>query len=492
MPNPIENDPADKNLTPEVNNSLDPRVKLRSFLPSLPEANAYLLRNLINDKNGNNNSFLIPDKAINDLVCLIEPNWKIAQKKIKERQSAEEVDVMSLLEPYNHKEKAIIIKHIRNYQMNTGCTGGCPWCGFRTERGVQKAFSIDSSVKFWEKYGKYNSAEPKEICQYYRSDPFDWVSRDGKYDYTDQAKLFIKNVRDGRLAVSTVVPEGTEMSVIKFIFSIYSEIRKTEEKSFSKFGRYYGQIRFSQTNNNRERIDKIMQFLRDIHINEGFLREIIVISDRENGHSKYRNVGYFVNSSNREEHGRDMTGLLASDELILSPLGLVSESAEIATLDNPEGIRAVRLIPGMIEIPEYVHTEDYAEIFNDGYRLFTLLPKHKYRVYENGEFKRLKTVESVRRDALAFCLALDNLNNLAYKFSSEKVQRAYKRHPTWSLHVRQDIESDFIPQYEKRRRACMALFSQESDQQAIEIATKLISKIDDWLEHIDEKMKISD
>jgi len=31
-----------------------------------------------------------------------------------------------------------------------------------------------------------------EQILYYRSDPFDWISKDGKRDYTDQASLFLK------------------------------------------------------------------------------------------------------------------------------------------------------------------------------------------------------------------------------------------------------------------------------------------------------------
>jgi hypothetical protein len=174
----------------------------------------------------------------------------------------------------------------------------------------------------------------------------------------------------------------------------------------------------------------------------------------------------------------------------MSPNGFTAESQEIVTKKNPQGLRIINQTPGDLNIPIYQNRNEYQKVLDKKKNLFTLLPKHEYRTFKNGEFTGFKTIESVGRDALAFWLALDNLDEVRFWLTSKKAKKLHEEYPNLAFQMKEELEKNFIPQYEERKNSCKSLFAQETDEQAVRVATKVIGKIDDWLGHINERMGI--
>jgi hypothetical protein len=75
---------------------------------------------------------------------------------------------------------------------------------------------------------------------------------------------------------------------------------------------------------------------------------------------------------------------------------------------------------------------------------------------------------------------------------SEKGRKLYSEHPKLIPNYRNFIMKFFVPDYMERKRTCMTLLAEEKDGEAVEIATELIRRIDDWLAHMNEKMGITE
>ncbi|KKQ32545.1 MAG: hypothetical protein US48_C0022G0005 [Candidatus Levybacteria bacterium GW2011_GWA2_37_36] len=491
MINNLENETPRTDQCGEIGNPIDYRTKLNSFLPKLPESDANLLKNLM--EYGRDNVPLLMD-----ITNLLELNWETAQKKRNERLSAEQVDMMDILKPFNYRESIIITRNLRNWQMTDGCTGGCPQCGLRSKRRIEKEFSFDSFNRFLDKYGKYVSRNRKLVGFYRKSDPFDWVSGNGEYNYSTGVESFIDSTKNNTLITTTSVPEGSELAIIGFMIFMYSRVGEMEKQGQKRLDRFTG-IRFSRKRNNKERIEKIMQTLKDLPMPEYFMKKIVKIIDREDNvkekgviYDKFKNVGYFANNQNEHDYRSDIVGIQDADLLVLSPSGITAESMEIVTPDNPEGVRSVKIKPGMLEIPEFLDIYTYSHILDMKDNYHSLLPKLKYRIYKNGKFTGIKTVESVGRDALTFECFLRNLEDVGGWFLSRGGRKYYERHPKHIPNFRNHIKIDLVPEYEERKRNYVSLFARETNRQVVKVATKLIGEIDDWLAHMNEKLGLSE
>jgi hypothetical protein len=466
---------------------LSPREKLKTFLPQLLRCDVHLIEAFVQYEKDDS-------PLLADTVSLLESNWEKAQEKRAERLSAQEVDMMEIIEQFNPKERIIIAKNLTTWQMSDGCTVNCSFCGLMAKREIERSFSLDSAKKFWGTYGSYFPKDQVKTV-YDKSDNFDWLSRDGRHSGADLINEFASSVKDGRLFISTAVPEGSEVSIVRSILDFYQKIGEMRQDKEKKL-KYFSAFRFSRTKDNKDRIDKIIKIAIDMGIPEGFLREVINIDDKiENCSKKEKGyivkVGYLIKHPNREEDGADMYGIKNPKGLCISPSGITSESEEIATLNNRVGLKSVKLVPGSLEIAEHLDLENYKHVLDKEENFLPIIPKHTYKVYNDGEFTGIKTVESVRRDAMAFDFAFINLLNFSDFCCSERGRKLLNKSGSRCRFIN-EIKNDFIPRYEERKRSCLALFPTETDQQAVRIAKKLIGKIDDWLVHMNQRMEINE
>ena len=485
----------------EIPASLDLKMKLRNLMPNLTPRNALFVEGILNIEEG-----IAPPGEYLDLLTsiidLIGNNPDRTKRLTEERRSAERVDMMELMAPFNAAERRRIARNLHTIQMTDGCTVGCPWCGAEAKRKVDKAFSFDSFTEFMRRYGKLL---PQRVYLFGDSDPFDWISEDGRNDYLHLADLFLENAKNRYLYTSTAVPQGSELAVFRLLLFYHQRVmEKLENDQEIDMG-----FRFSQTKNNRGRIDKIMQALRNFGVSDEFLRRMIEIVDRDpdedNGvKGDIKNVGYFIKHQNADERIRDMVTIFTRDGLAFSPPsikrisrqaimigGIGSESLEAVTPENSVGLRRIKIVPGQLEIPNRLWVHDYAwALGRKGNTFFKMLPKHSYHVYREGKLVGVKVVESVRRDALSFALAISNLQVLSDLFLSPEVRE--RRMPKRKIRfIIRAIREKFVPEFEGRRQSCLQLFPEEPDEQAKRVALSLIGKIEKWLANIDTHLGIN-
>lgn len=153
-------------------------------------------------------------------------------------------------------------------------------------------------------------------------------------------------------------------------------------------------------------------------------------------------------------------------------------------------MKSEQLTPGLLKIPAFIDSTKYENPRSNKYFL-SLIPKHEYRVYENGKFVGIEIVESVRRDILAFDCLFKNLRSISGWFLSREGREFYKNNPK-SISNFPNIIKSLAPEFRDRKVSCVALFASETDRQAVRIAEGFIGQIDDWLAHMNEKLGIDD
>lgn len=508
-------------FTPEISQprqseellSKDPRVKLRAALPNLSPLDAYFIENVLDSESKDDPLFNKAryTRVLKSFVDLIGDNPQKNKENFEQRKAVERVDLMNVMSSFNSKEQRVIAKNLVGIQMTDGCTVGCPFCGAEAKKGIEKAFTFESYQQFMEKFGKNL---PWKVVLYHNSDPFDWVSEDGKYDYTDLTETFFENARENRfLYTSTAVPEGSEIAIVKFLFlSYFRDIDRVRDKLPTDT-----MFRFSQTKDNADRVHKIMKVLTSFGISEKVLKAMILIVDKEAGvdgkldkgtkRGHILSVGYFINHPQRDEEGDDLFGINCSDSLRIAPQsvkqvrgktveigGVTSESMEAVTIANPLGLRQEKITPGFFEVPKRFYHEDFTyPIGRKADSFFRMIPKQTYLVYEKGRLSGERVVESVRRDLLTFATALVDLEILSDMYLSKDGRKVLVKDTKRTTEIVNSIK-DFSREFEGRRKSCLALFDEEADEQAKRVAIKKIGEIKDWLSNVDTRLglKVSD
>lgn len=494
---------------------MDPRVRIHQALPILPEYNARFVEVMVGilEKSGRE-ADLTTSHSLLELVNLA--TTPEALKRQKERQLAERVDMMEILEPFSPEERVIIAKNLGAIQMTDGCTVGCPWCGVEAKRGISRAFSFEAYKRFINEFGKYVPNRKGVPFGFYEaSDPFDWVSEDGESDYGTLVHFLRDKTRSKQIFTSTAAPVGTEVSIASFLASYL--IRNYDRVRQGK--RLLEDFRFSVTKDNKDRVMKIMQFIKDLRLMpEKYLRNFIELRDRSEEigwdniepndkdadikRGAVRNVGYYVHKPDRGDS--DCAGIACQDSLILSPLyarnirgrkvqygGITTSSMECVTTQNSIGKRRVPVIPGRIMIPKHITNIEYEfpHQFDPKGKSFPILPKHRYNIYEDGKFAGSKNVESVRRDALAFYWAYLNLTDwdIAVK-GEEGYDLNLPPDKSFNKSFSMQLE-EFVSEFRKRKESCIALFDREADEEAVETAKRFIQKIEDWIADLERRIE---
>lgn len=493
---------AETRVQGQGENLSDPHERLRRSLPYLTGHNA-LFVNLMLEHYGRSNKLGGVLESLAELADL--STTPQAVRRQKERQSAQRADIMEIIEPFNSKERIVIAKNLGAVQMTDGCTVGCAWCGVEAKRGVRTSFSGESYRRFIREFGKY-IPKTRTFGLYEASDPFDWVSEDGKGDYGSLVRYFLENTGSKSIFTSTAVPVGSEISVALFLIEYINRSVADAQKG----RRSLEGFRFSVTKDNKVRISKIMQFIKSLkRIPEDNLKEFIELVERSeemveddvksNGEkeamrSRIGRIGYFVHKPDRSDD--DIDGTACQDSLILSPFhartirgekvrfgGIVASLMEAVTLQNSKGERSFRVLPGIMEIPvcvdgfRYMFPYEFTE-----WTRFPILPKHAYDVYRDGELIESKVEESVRRDALTFYWAYLNLIRWVSSMKGEeKVDDPNAGSCTDADAAFYKDLAKFILEFGKRRKSCTALFDSESDKEAVDVAKRYIQKIEDWI-----------
>lgn len=484
--------------------SESPLDRVNRALPNMTSKDAFFVERMI-DLFEDPKSIHRP-KVFNSLVELVDLSTAPqALKRQKERQSAQRVDIMETMEPFSPEERVIIAKNLGSIQMTDGCTVGCTWCGVEAKRSITKAFSLESYKRFIIEFGKYiPNRKGVSFGLYGASDPFDWVSEDGKSDYGTLDKFYRDNTRGKQIITSTAVPVGAEVSIASFLVPYL--IRNFERAKKGK--RLHEYFRFSVTKDNKYRVLKIMQFIKDLRfIPEKYLRNFILLLDRseeigwediepndEDAEIKIgsvKNVGYFAYKPDRSDS--DRVGIACQDSLDLSPFytrnmrgreiqygGLIASSMECVTMQNSVGERRIPVVPGRMMIPKHITDIEYEfpSQFNPKGKNFPILPKHRYHVYEDGKFVGSEDVESVRRDGLAFYWAYLNLTDWDILVPGEENFDSALAFDGNSFF---DEMNKFAAEFEKRKKSSTALFESEPDKEAVNFAKKYIQEIESWI-----------
>lgn len=490
--------------------------RLRNIVPELPAYNTHFVEGIVELFSDGSDLWKNRSAALKSLLEIVDlSNTPEALKRNKERQSAQRFDLMEVVEPFNQEEKIVIAKNLTSIQLTDGCTVGCQWCGVEAKRGISKSVSKESYENF---VGEFGNNFPKRkkgtfFGLYEDSDPFDWVSEDGDKDYSDLAQYFLKNTRSP-LCTSTAVPVGSELSIAKFLVDYALRLYSTAKRK----GNRREMFRFSVTKDNKEKVEKIMQFLMDLKfVPDDFLKAIITVVDRseELSYEEFmefdeediapdvypiKRVGYFVHKPDRGED--DISGIACQDGLMIAPLysrtirgkvtqfgGVMAKSLEAVTLRSSTGEKKSQLSLGFMEIPQYVVSYTYDNADVDRKRYFPFLPKLVYNVYDNGAFKGTRIEESVRRDALAFYLAYRNIVNWDVVVSGEESYdpNSPPDDGTFSIQL-----EEFIRKFKKRKKSSLFLLDSESDLEAVEAVRKYVGKIEEWITDLEERREVQD
>lgn len=492
----------------------NPAERINSALPNLTSKDAHFVETMI-DLLKNPISIHRPE-ALSHLAGLVDlSTTSLALIRQQERRSAERVDMMEIMEPFNPKEKVIIAKNLGSIQMTDGCTVGCPWCGVEAKRGISKAFSLESYKRFVTEFGKYiPNRKGVAFGLYDASDPFDWVSEDGESDYGTLEHFLIDNTRSRQIITSTAVPIGSEVSITSFLvpYLIRNLDRARKGKSLNEY------FRFSVTKDNRDRVLKIMQFIKDLRfMPDKYLKNFIALVDRseeigrddmepndKNAEIKIGsvgNVGYYAYKPDRGDS--DYAGIACQDSLALVPFhtrnikgqrvqfgGVIAYSMECVTVHNSIGERRIPVIPGKMMIPKPVvdMEYEYPHEFDPKGKDFPILPKHRYGIYEDGKFVGFKIEESVRRDALAFYWAYLNLTEWDLLFPGEENYNSGLSINGASFF---DEMNEFAEEFEKRKNSSTALFEKEPDKEAVNFTKKYIQEIENWILDLHTRIEAS-
>jgi len=255
---------------------------------------------------------------------------------------------------------------------------------------------------------------------------------------------------------------------------------------------YLSGIRISQKNDNKKRIEKTFEIMQDVGIPKKFIKAAIEIADRENPESSYGflNVGRFINNPKRDEANGDLFGIYYYDFLRLTHSGIYGGSMEIATVLNDRGLRDIKLTPGLLKIPISVSAGRYINPDDDRH-FHTLFPKIRYKVYKNGEYKGIETVESVRRDILAFDCLLNHLEVISDWCRSEKGRAFFTKKSHSHMAPQDEIRKFLIPKFKERRTSCISNFSTETDKEAVRVAQNYVKEVDGWFENLNERLGLS-
>lgn len=494
---------------------VDPYQKLQDALPNLTPYNARFVKAVLHIYSDDKARERAPDflNSLSELVDLA--TTPRALKRQEERQSAQRFDLMEIVEPFNQEEKIVIAKNLTSIQLTDGCTVGCAFCGVEAKPGVSKSVSKESFENFVDEFGDHLPRRLNGIYfgLYEDSDPFDWVSEDGEDDYTDLAHYFLKQTNTS-LCTSTSVPQGSELSIagflVNYILRNYDRARKKQ--------RGKDMFRFSVTKDNKERVEKIMQFLGDLKfVPDDFLKGIITVVDRSE-ELRYedlmqldeeniapeiqpvKRVGYFVHKPDRGED--DISGIACQDGLAIVPFysrkirgkatqfgGVLAKSLEAVTLHSSTGERKQRLSSGLMEIPQYIDRYKYDNADVDKKRYFPFLPKLTYNVYENGVFKGERVEESVRRDALAFYYSYRNITNwdVAVRGEEDYDPNSPPDDGTFNRQL-----EEFMKKFRKRKKSSLSILDSESDLEAVEAVGKYIEKIEEWSTDLERRQELQD
>ncbi|MEK7573016.1 MAG: hypothetical protein AAB531_01180 [Patescibacteria group bacterium] len=494
---------------------VDPYQKIQDALPNLPSYNARFVEAMLsihsNTKPEEKAANLI--RSLSELVDLA--TTPKALKRQEERQSVQRFDLMEIVEPFNPEEKIVIAENLTSIQLADGCTVGCAFCGVEAKQGVSKSVSKESFESFVDEFGEHFPRRLNGIYfgLYEDSDPFDWVSEDGEDDYTDLAHYFLKHTSTP-LCTSTSVPQGSELSIAEFLVGYtirnYDRARKKQRRK--------DMFRFSVTKDNKERVERIMQFVMDLKfVPDDFLKAIVTVVDRsdELTYDEFmkldeedvtpdmhpiRRVGYFVHKSDRGED--DISGIECQDGLTIVPFysrrirgevvqsgGVIAKSLEAVTLRSTIGARKQRLLPGLMEIPEYVSVYENENADVDKKRYFPFLQKLAYKVYENGVFKGKRVEESVRRDALAFYFAYRNITNwdVAVRGEEDYDPNSPPDDGTFNRQL-----EEFMKKFRKRKKSSLSILDSESDPEAVEAVRKYVEKIEEWVNDLERRAELQD
>ena len=483
MANRLETGELGAGIGGEAKFFLNPRQKLEGFLPGLRRQDRLFVEAIVSDPN-------VSPKLSKDIVSLLEMDAEGRKSKQEERLAAEQVNMMDIIEPFNEKERIIIARNLPQIEMTLGCTGGCPWCAADAPRHVTKAFTFDSFKEFMGKYGKYLPRQPYSAL-YEATDPFDWMSPDGKFSYTDLVEVFRESTGN-KLFTSTSLPVGTELSFIRFMLTYWTALRGKDSFEEMKKVNYLSGIRMSQKQDSKERIGKTFEIMQDIGIPKKFIKAAIEIADRENPESSYKflNVGRFINNPKRSEANGDLFGIYYDDFLRLTHSGIYAGSMETVTVLNDRGLRDIKLTPGLLKIPVSVSAGRYIHP-NDDRHFHTLFPKIRYKVYENGDYKGIEKVESAGRDILAFDCLLNHLEVISDWCRSEKGRAFFTKRSHRRMAPQDEIRKFLIPKYKERRASCISNFSTETNKEAVGIAQRYIAEADGWVENLNEKLGLS-
>lgn len=405
-----------------------------------------------------------------------EKQARIVEGKAGERK-IEHLDLMNLLGKFTEPELKNLTGFVRDIQTTDGCTGGCWWCGYEAKREISQAFSYNSLDSFFRQYGSYLPANA--IALYRASDPLSW--KDGNHTYTDLVKTFLeKTNKYTGLSTSTSIPRGTELEALRFLREAY-ELWENEGSDFRQA------IRISVNQRNQEIVEAVIVRLKEERVTEEFIQRI-ERSYRTKGAIIY--MGDAINNPARDYY--DTVGIACFDGLVITPDGVSAVSMEAVTMESPQGVKMSKIEPGGQAVPVPLDLETYDDPIKGnawGYKLFNLLPKRRYAVYENGDFKEVVTEESVRRDLLAFAITNRNLSLMPSHLRKLRVREAVKQNPLLLDDLVQQLDSlsgEFLERRNNylKRKGDQNGYVDYNDKEAYYAADYFIGEVERELMHV--------
>lgn len=274
--------------------------------------------------------------------------------------SRENVDIMAIVEAFPEAVRPWLIQGLQHIQFYDGCSVGCPWCGFDVSRKVTSGFDFESWIRF---ANHYLSEMPNTVALYWASDPLEIAGirqQDGRiYDYVDLLRETLPYLRtDQYFYTTTSLPQGTDEVLIKLYQFSHDEWQK---KAIPGVPVPFHTVRVSVTEKNKERADRLLERVKRLGLDPGFLRAITdFLLDRSL--NKVKKVGKFIRHPKRGRELPDFDTVACYDGTLIRPDGIYSIWAEAATRKGPFGMGQVKLEAqaNVFEIPKYVRTIDYA------------------------------------------------------------------------------------------------------------------------------------
>lgn len=444
-------------------------------------------------------------KAAKALEVILNQD-KVTKAKCRQRFCAKSIDLFGdNLDKFSSQEILNIVRQCHLIQMTDGCSVGCSWCYLNAKPFIEKKIVFRSYQKFIKLYGR---KLPELMRLYWASDPFDWYEDDKSY--VDLVREFYKVVKNSNYIMTvTSIPAGTEVTLIRYIDwlnknfkfrannlpsrfdpnylknDLISEMyykNKTKlnvdkyfyyfinKKFVNKEARYI--LRFSETKKNRKRIELIFDILKFVDISANCLSQIIIEKKDIGPDRNIKKAGRAFNWGQRNIL-KDSLSLACWDSTVIMPNKIGTVIMCGTTSSNPSGAEFKILKPGVIKIPKGFVITNYNFNFrskNQGKEI-QFLPYAEVLTYKNGVLFKKKTHYSLKRDILAYSIALFRVLP-AIKLLAD----------TFNLDLSHFLLlREFYKDFQVRKKATDKLLKKEQTEKEVrEIVKGLAEQIEDW------------